>query len=146
MHPLPKNVYSSRLVLTLAITIHPPRCCEHHARLVADKLANGKEPKEARRGCAVAIAILGRWLFEERVYFMQFSEFARSAGGRNCNWEFRNPGFARRALGAGIGIGNFGILGLQGALGAGIGIGNFGILRRGGQNFKARITIPSFRV
>ena len=33
-----------------------------------------------------------------------------------------------RALGAGIGIGNFGILGLQRALGAGIGIGNFGIL------------------
>ena len=27
----------------------PPRCCEDHARLVADKLANGKEPKEARR-------------------------------------------------------------------------------------------------
>ena len=50
------------------------------------------------------------------------------------------------ALGAGNGIGNFGILGLQGALGAGIGIGNFGILRRGGQNVKARITIPSFRV
>jgi len=32
------------------------------------------------------------------------------------------------ALGAGSGIGNFGILGLQGALGAGSGIGNFGIL------------------
>ena len=26
----------------------------------ADKLANGKEPKEARRGCAIAIAIMGR--------------------------------------------------------------------------------------
>ena len=35
---------------------------------------------------------------------------------------------AQGALGAGIGIGNFGILGLQRALGAGIGIGNFGIL------------------
>ena len=35
----------------------PPRCCEDHARLVADKLANGKEPKE--RGCAIAIAIMG---------------------------------------------------------------------------------------
>ena len=34
----------------------------------------------------------------------------------------------QEALGAGIAIGNFGILGLQGALGAGIGIGNFGIL------------------
>ena len=33
----------------LAITTHPPRCCEDRARLVADKLANGKEPKEARR-------------------------------------------------------------------------------------------------
>ena len=32
------------------------------------------------------------------------------------------------ALGAGSGIGNFGILGLQGGLGAGSGIGNFGIL------------------
>ena len=56
LHPLPKNVFSSRLVSTFAITTHPPRCCEDHARLtkanarlVADKLANGKEPKEARR-------------------------------------------------------------------------------------------------
>ena len=57
LHPLPKNVFSSRLVSTLAITTHPPRCCVDHARLVADKLANGKEPKEARRGCAIAIAI-----------------------------------------------------------------------------------------
>ena len=31
-----------------------------YARLVPDKLANGKEPKEARRGCAIAIAIMGR--------------------------------------------------------------------------------------
>jgi hypothetical protein len=49
LHPLPKNVCSSRLVSTLAFTTHPPRCCEDHARLVAEKLANGKEPKEARR-------------------------------------------------------------------------------------------------
>ena len=61
LHPLPKNVqFSSRLVSTLLIahwpsaigaplTTHPPRCCEDHARLVADKLANGKEPKEAWR-------------------------------------------------------------------------------------------------
>ena len=61
LHPLPKNVFLSRLVSTLAITTHPPRCCEDHARLVADKLANGKEPKEARRGCAIAIAIMSRW-------------------------------------------------------------------------------------
>jgi hypothetical protein len=47
--PLPKNVYSLCLVSTLAITTHPPRCCEDRARLVADKLANGKEPKDARR-------------------------------------------------------------------------------------------------
>ena len=63
VHPLPKNVYSSRLVSTLAITTHPPRCCEDRARLVADKLANGKEPKEAARGgggCAIAIAMMGR--------------------------------------------------------------------------------------
>ena len=64
LHQLPKNVFSSRLVSTLAITTHPQRCCvDHDARLVhlldvADKLANGKEPKEARRGCAIAIA---RW-------------------------------------------------------------------------------------
>ena len=44
LHPLPKNVYSLCLVSTLAITTHPPRCCEDRARLVADKLANGKEP------------------------------------------------------------------------------------------------------
>ena len=49
LHQLPKNVFSSRLVSTLAITTHPTRCCEDHARLVADKLANGKEPKEAWR-------------------------------------------------------------------------------------------------
>ena len=48
VHPLPKNLYSLRLVSTLAITTHP-RCCEDCARLVADKVANGKEPKEARR-------------------------------------------------------------------------------------------------
>ena len=69
VHPLPKNLYSLRLVSTLDIKTHPPRCCEDCARLVADKLANGKKPKEARRGCAIAIAILGRrppgfcWLF-----------------------------------------------------------------------------------
>jgi hypothetical protein len=44
-HPLPMNVHSLRIVSTLAITTHPPRCC---ARLVADKLANGREPREAR--------------------------------------------------------------------------------------------------
>ena len=64
LHPLLKNVFSSRLVSTLAITTHAPRCCEDCARLVADKLANGKEPKEAREGCAsmpaIAIAIMGR--------------------------------------------------------------------------------------
>ena len=61
LHPLLKlNVFSSRLVSTLAITTHAPRCCEDCARLVADKLANGKEPKEARRGCAIAKAIMGR--------------------------------------------------------------------------------------
>ena len=62
LHPLLKIVFSSRLVSTLAITTHAPRCCEDCARLVADKLANGKEPKEARRGCAIAIAIMGRRL------------------------------------------------------------------------------------
>jgi hypothetical protein len=59
LHPLLKNVFSSRLVSTLAITTHAPRCCEDCARLVADKLANGKEPKEGRQGCAIAIAIMG---------------------------------------------------------------------------------------
>jgi len=49
LYPLPKNVYSLCLVSTLAITTHPPRCCEDRARLVADKLANGKEPKDAQR-------------------------------------------------------------------------------------------------
>jgi hypothetical protein len=61
LYPLPKNVYSLCLVSTLVITTHPPRCCEVRARLVADKLANGKEPKDARRGCAIAIAIVRRW-------------------------------------------------------------------------------------
>lgn len=42
----------------------------------------------------------------------------------------------------GIAIGNFGILGLQGALGAGIGIGNFGILRRGGQKVRLGLQFP----
>ena len=60
LHPLLKNVFSSRLVSTLAITTHAPRCCEDCARLVADTLATGKEPKEARRGCAIAKAIMGR--------------------------------------------------------------------------------------
>ena len=69
LHPLLKNICSLRLVSTLAITTHAPRCCEDCARLVADKLANGKEPKEARGGCAIATAIMGRgtpgffWLF-----------------------------------------------------------------------------------
>ena len=57
MHPLPKNLYSLRLVSTLAISTTHPRCCEDRARLVADKLANGKEPKEARRGLRPIIAI-----------------------------------------------------------------------------------------
>jgi hypothetical protein len=61
LYPLLKNVYSLCLVSTLAITTHPPRCCEDRARLVADKLANGKEPKDAQRGCAIAIAIVRRW-------------------------------------------------------------------------------------
>ena len=39
LHPLLKIVFSSRLVSTLAITTHAPRCCEDCARLVADKLA-----------------------------------------------------------------------------------------------------------
>ena len=60
------------------------------------------------------------------------SEFARSAGGRKWNREFRNPGFARSAGGRKWNRELFGILGLQGALGAGSGlevdIGNFGIL------------------
>ena len=41
LYPLPKNVYSLCLVSTLAITTHPPRCCEDRARLVADKLITG---------------------------------------------------------------------------------------------------------
>ena len=49
-----------------------------------------------------------------------------------CNFNLRTLGILnlglQGALGAGSGIGNFGILGLQGALGAAIGIGNFGIL------------------
>ena len=53
LHQLPKNVFSSRLVSTfvstLAITTHPPRCCEDHARLVADKLANGKELAKSQK-------------------------------------------------------------------------------------------------
>jgi hypothetical protein len=33
---------------TLAITTHPPRSCEDRARLVADKLANGKVQRAER--------------------------------------------------------------------------------------------------
>ena len=35
--------------------------CEDRARLVADKLANGKEPKEARRGCAMFAMAIKSW-------------------------------------------------------------------------------------
>ena len=55
-----------RSPLTLS---HTPRCYDDRARLVAVKLANLKEPKEARRGCAIAIPIMGHrqpgffWLF-----------------------------------------------------------------------------------
>ena len=58
--PLPNNLYSLRLVSTLAITTHP-RCCEDCARLVADKVANGKDPKEARRPAPHIIAIATIW-------------------------------------------------------------------------------------
>ena len=56
--------------------------------------------------------------------------FARSAGGRKWNREFRNPRFARSAGGRKWNreFRNPGFAGLQGALGAGSGIGNFGIL------------------
>ena len=47
--PLPKNVYSSRLVSTLAFTTHPPRCCEDHVRLDADKLANAAMAKSQKK-------------------------------------------------------------------------------------------------
>ena len=60
---------------------------------------------------------------------------ALALGGLGAGIGFWNLGISQgiaslqEALGAGIGsIGNFGILGLQGALGAGSGIGNFGIL------------------
>ena len=76
LHPLPKNVFSSRHVSTLAITTHPPRCCEDHARLVADKPCEWQRAKRSPAGYAdygaIAIAILGRrppgffWLFAIR--------------------------------------------------------------------------------
>ena len=51
-HPLPMNVHSLRIVSTLTITAHPPRCCERLRkacrRQALDKLANGREPREAR--------------------------------------------------------------------------------------------------
>ena len=70
LHPLPKNVFSSRLVSTFAITTHPPRCCEDHARLtkanarlVADKLLTSspmaksqKKPGGLRPIIAIAMA------------------------------------------------------------------------------------------
>ena len=52
LHPLPKNRVS-----TLAFTTHPPRCCEDHARLVADKLANGKDGQKKPGGLRPKIAI-----------------------------------------------------------------------------------------
>jgi hypothetical protein len=51
LHPLPKNRVS-----TLAFTTHPPRCCEDHARLVADKLANGKDGQKKPGGLRPKIA------------------------------------------------------------------------------------------
>jgi len=61
LHPLPKNVFSLRLVPTLAITTQAQKCwsssrnaCRRQAR------QNGEEPKDARRGYAIAIAIMGR--------------------------------------------------------------------------------------
>ena len=79
LYPIPKNVYSLLLVSTLGIKTHPPRCCEDCARLVADKLANGKEPKEAWRGtgCAIAIAIMGRRQPESE-YFLNSHERSRT--------------------------------------------------------------------
>ena len=69
LHPLPMRflrMYS--YIYRVSTSRHWPSPLTHqdaaritvHARLVADKLANGKEPKEARRGCAIAIAIMGR--------------------------------------------------------------------------------------
>ena len=85
LHPLLKNVFSSRLVSTLAITTHAPRCCEDCARLVADKLANGKEPKEGRQGCAIAI-ILKKRVQHTNTFSMRISAttglFYRDLGAR----------------------------------------------------------------
>ena len=60
LQPLPKNVFSSRLVLTLAITTHPPRCCVDHAtglllgqaRQCAEWLRRAKSPKRSPAGVA----------------------------------------------------------------------------------------------
>ena len=52
-----------------------------------------------------------RWGPELELGISESWVFATYAGGRNWNWEFRNPGFLQPTLGAGIGIGNFGILG-----------------------------------
>ena len=97
LHPLLKNVFSSRLVSTLAITTHAPRCCEDHARLVADKLANGKEPKEGRQGCAIAIAILGR---RPPGFFWFFAIFGELVSNKPCvilaaSWSVSGDGQCR---------------------------------------------------
>jgi hypothetical protein len=92
LYPLPKNVYSLCLVSTLVITTHPPRCCEVRARLVADKLANGKEPKDARRGCAIAIAIVRRWslgIFRKRV---QHTNTSSMSSGSTTSLFYRDLG------------------------------------------------------
>ena len=54
-----------------------------NSMLVADELANGEEPKDARRGYAIAIAIMGRrqpgffrlWRFVYGRTWIQLSEF-----------------------------------------------------------------------
>ena len=78
LHPLLKIVFSSRLVSTLAITTHAPTCCEDCARLVADKLANGKEPKETPGLRQIAIQL---------VYFIEI--WARNSSRREASKTFK---------------------------------------------------------
>ena len=97
-HPLPKNVFSSRLVSTLAITTHPATkmlaWITQGPRLVADKLANGKEPKEARRpaphnryrngapppGFFWLILALCHWRASLRLHALRVRLYSRSPG------------------------------------------------------------------
>ena len=49
-HPLPKNVHSLRLVSTLAITTHPPICCERSRKACRRQARHWQRAKRSPAG------------------------------------------------------------------------------------------------